>query len=441
MTSHEMRSNLKTVLKYIAFAFGFIIMIGCGDDPLPNINKYLFTSSNDTDALDSLLIRAQMKYDRGDFEEAYELANKAYNIKPDSEQVIVLLSFINLSLAGIDPLQVAMKLSDMGTTSTSTSTTTSTATSLADTTSTSTSTSTSTNDTAGQLTKLSVLINLSSADFEKLGNKAVSDVAIWKDMDIIEPDKVAEDGEDTTKSPRTLVDTLRRVNDVIKLVCPFADSDILIETEPLADGVNGRHKCTATTQVRSHRAKVHLIWGLAHLTEALALNSILLYSTSGSTPNIQRRAEAMNGQTYTAATIGTYLTLVGEVATSVDTIFDTNKNSMLTATLTDMKSFLAAASKAGMPDDTIKSVKTAMDQLKATAEKMGGGASVENEATALRGQMNATVAKKVSDKINTLGTEIAASGKTGEICASYDELSKGLPADKKNTPTICPTAK
>ncbi len=429
MLDREVRTLVAKRIVFSCFAFLMVALTGCGGGL--NFNKLVFGTDNEKDALDYILLDAQLKYDRGEFTEALTLAEKARAIKSDSEQVNILLGFIKLSLAGIDPLQVAIKLVDLSTTSTSTSSTTS----LADV------TSTASSDTAGQMQKLSVLINLTSDDSKKLGAVDQSSVSYWKDIDVIRPCTLDGTDPNCATSPRQAVPTLASVSEVIQLICPFVDSDIMIENYEISAGVAGRHVCTATTQYRSHRAKSHLLWALGHLTEALALNTILLYSTDTSgkgTPNIQRRVDAMNAKTFSGSEVGTYLDLVGEVATLVDTVFDTNKNSMLTATLVDMKSFLAGASKAGMPEDTVKSVSSAMTQLEKTAKDLGGGASgdIAKQTEALRGQMNNTVAKSVSEKLNKVKDSLSDEQKS-DACDSFDKLAAGLTTENKNLPEFC----
>lgn len=398
-----------------------VFLAGCGTF---NVNKIF---GSDDKALDTLLVGAQAAYDRGDFKEARELAEQAQRINGSSEQTVVLLGYIHLSLAGIDPFQIGQKLIDLNSTTTSD-------------TSGATAQEQTTNSTADQLKNLSVVLSLTDTDKKAMAKSTSTNSDIWNGLDIIIPKKAISADAD---NPRLVVNTLLEVNNVIALICPFVDPDVLVETQAV-NGIAGRHSCQSVSQTRHLRAKAHVLWALAHLTEGLAFNPVLLYSsgTDVKTPNIQKRVDVMNTKTYTAAEVATtYLSQIQQVSKDVDEVFDTSSDSMLTATLNDMQSFLNGMKKAGVPDSMVKAVQSAIDKLRDTAKQLGSkdGTDTATQTKALRGQMSDKVSKTVATKLDAIykANPNEFNANKSAICAQYATMSIGIPDASKTVPAGC----
>ena len=93
-------------MRVVALAL-LLLAVGCGE---VNPNKYLFVRDSQNEALDVLVQKAQYHYDQGEFEEAKDHAEKAFNLNNDNEEVRILLGYIYLSLGGIDTFQLSSAL-------------------------------------------------------------------------------------------------------------------------------------------------------------------------------------------------------------------------------------------------------------------------------------------------------------------------------------------
>src|SRR5436190_963294 len=94
-----------------------------------------------------------MAYDRGDFGTAESLANELIAKNPNNEDAAILLGYVWLSKAGVDPYALARKLVAMSSTTT--------AAALTD----------SSSNASTTLATLATLINLSPDDFNSLSQK------------------------------------------------------------------------------------------------------------------------------------------------------------------------------------------------------------------------------------------------------------------------------
>src|SRR5690606_37195172 len=70
---------------------------------------------------------------------------------------------------------------------------------------------------------------------------------------------------------------LSAANSAIQFVCPFVDDAVRIEGDPR----HSADQCPPTENPRLSRSKSHFIWAFAHLAEALAYYSVLLYQEEG----------------------------------------------------------------------------------------------------------------------------------------------------------------
>lgn len=396
------------------------------------------------DTFEALLVSANAAYDHGDLPKALELAARAYQLGPESEEAALLYGFINLSLAGGDPYSIARALvsdakkkKEEQVTSSATSTATSTATATVSATATSTSTSTSTaeapdddagaNDTLGPL---KTLLGLQSDEIARIADldTAETDLPIY----------IPHCAEEARKS----LSRLRYIDTAIIVACRFVDA------EARAEG-DYRQECASYTGPRLQAAKAHFLWAFAHLTEALAFQSVLTYGSDGSKgakSNLELRVERVKSQG-AAGTAGlqTFLSAMQTISKTLAVVMPTSgrcseryPTTQMRATLNDLLAVEAGLSRLpGLSDDIGKALKKALGKFK----NVGSGDSAAGEVKAaqtkaLRGDLTKNVSKSLSQKIDGLAGEnggVLPEEQKASICAVYGQIS----ADAKTTPVAC----
>lgn len=393
-----------------------------------NVNRIFGSADNSTTAQ---LQRAQIAYDKGDFDAAEEYATQAYNATTNNGEAAELLGSIMLSKAGIDIFQIVGKLSDLSSTKTSTTTTTTSTDSCGS----------STTDAATSLSTLSCkLLSLSDSDISNLG----STVALTSTY--FSPVTSYYKPNDITDELRQKVNVLKFTDKGIRYLCPFVNRAKV--TGPSIDSRHALATCGDKSTTSFNSAKVHIAFALLHLTETLVYQrSILIDSTSSSTSSTG--GIATMSSKISAANVGTditgFLTAINEFKGMVDAVADTgNANSQISLALDGLTVVAAAFGEAGVPDKIVSSVTGGLTKLKETASKLAAAAgnassSSTYQAQALKGQINQKYASTVATKINSVcGTSGAscASQKT-QLCSSYTSISQGVDPTTVTKPTMC----
>lgn len=418
-----------------------IVLSSCGRDS--NLNQ-IFKIGGEDQRFDTLMALAKIHYDRGEHNKAAEYASEAYEINPSSEKAAVLYSYVLIGQVGIDPFAMTKALMEKSSTSTGTTAGT---TKLAD----------SSSSAADAMSQFSSLINIESADIKKMGTVEESDNPIFKDIPIFIPTKPdAEGGARLTNA------TVININRAIKVICPFVAPAARVEDYAL-------HNCTSATGTMQHQAKSHFLWALAHLGEALAFNSALLYNGDASstaltqapktsTPNtgLFARVEALNSTTFKVEELADYVGAVGELKDNVEAVFSTDDDSMLYSTLADLTAItLAFAQVPGVPvsvtakiSDGLKTVKELGDKLSSTADS-----ALATRTEALKLQMNKSVNTKLKSSIEKFNTQYSDEAlnemteaertnieeKRASLCSTYKDLSGYSAGDSSaELPTGCP---
>lgn len=446
---------MKLVSRIGAGFFGMMVMLSaCGADS--NVNKFIFSNQGDDEEFEPLVERAQLLYDQGDMDKAAELAQKAIVVEPTNEKARILMGYISLSQAGVDPFIIADRLIALSKTDAEDDG--STCSSL--------SSSGGGGSAASTLTAMSCLLNLSDTDYEKMGSFEDSEdvPSIFANYPVLLPNSPGylfneETGETDPDSMRSQVGTLYYLNKAIEFVCPFVNHS--------ATGViysdDARHNCTEVTYHRHLTTKAHLVWGLAHLIEALAFNTILLYEGDGSTTlaesssggfssNLLNRVTALNNANEFSS-LSEYANTLTTLKSNVDTVFKLPEGdesagaSMLQSTLINLKTTSGAfGAISGMPDSMTKSIEEVITKIEEIAGKLqdsgsGSESELDKQSRALQGQFNEKAVTQMEESIEEYTSQvneedISEQEKT-EICDAYSAFSDGVDPTKTNTPTLC----
>ena len=372
-------------------------LIGCGEKY--NFNQ-IFVSAKQKDSLESLLNRAQIAYDAGDFDDALILADKAGKLSPGNEQVAILQGYIHLSLSGMDPFKLAKAL-------VSSSSSSSTALGLA-----------STNNASSFLFTIRSVLNVSNTDLQELGvYKSEDDLDRFKDYDIILPT------EATDVRDKTPLSVFTHINTAISKICPFVDDSV--KTIDL----DSRHDCTSTSTIRNQDVVAHFLWAFVHIAEAAVFYGVLQYQDPGAEKaHLQLRADALESDS-DSLSVTEYVQHAVSLATAVNEVFAIdNANSQISAVLNNI--FVATqafAAIGNIPDKIEKSLEKATSSITSTKDSFAGESDEVKQRNALKAQLNEKMSGQISSEITNMASENPeefAENKT-EICGAYTSISGG----------------
>jgi hypothetical protein len=417
--------------KLIAIVWVLGFSFGCGT---ANINKIFGTKD---DSYSSLLQRAQLAYDLGDYGEAESLANQAYNRSQNNGDAGVLLGSIYLSQAGIDIFQLISKLSALSSTSNSGSSDTST--------SCASSTSTGANASTNILSELSCkLLNLSESDINALGatvttasSSRYSGLSALNISSIYVPNTI-------TDTVRSNVSVLSALNKGVKRLCPFIDRTLVI-----SKSTDARHTdktaCPDKTGSSYNSDKAHIAFALISLVETLVMQRGVLIdgataaSSAATSPTGINSVNQQFGKT--SLSLGQFASAVSSYSNFVNDVFATsNPDSQISLALNGMLVVTRSFTAAGVPSSVTQALDTQLTALQKVAGTLGGASSSVNQSKALQGQMNEKYAKDLAAKINaqcpTVSTGSCASNQSS-LCSSYCGVSTGVDPAKVTKPTIC----
>lgn len=382
----------------------FTMLLGaCSGDT--NINQF-FVSKEQEESVDALLQQAESDYNAGEFSDALKSAEKAYAINANNEEVVVLLGYIHLSMAGIDTFQLAKGLIKIE----------------EDKKKAATSLVAEDNSAASTLASMSTLLGITSEDLLKLGTESASSKEYFKAYPVILP-------KSATAAREAGVSSIEHVNKAISYICPFVDQEakILVANGFVDDPRHTADKCPATSNTRHFKAKAHFLWAFSHLTEALAFYSVLLYQPEGSaSPNLQLRADSLknNSSKINIVDVPGYYS---EFAQSVDAILPANDNdSQLRAVLNGLKATsLGFGRLAGVPDTLTKSIDKALTNIESKRGQVQGGTNADKDSAVLKGQLTEKAAKTLSTQISAKAAEdpVEFAAKKSEICSSYSAIA------------------
>ena len=428
---------------------GLLSAVGCGADS--NINQIWGYDQS----ADSLMLEARAAYDQGDYEEARIKARKVYDTTSSNEEAAILLGYIHLSEGGIDPFRLAREMVCL--TKPDLSECSAAATIGANLQLKADGEGTGAeeaNSASSTLKQLSTLLSLSEEDFDRLQSQdpgrafnPTSD--LFAGLKILVPAKVDD-------QLRADIPTLDNINKAINYICPFVNTDVR--------NASGR-QCVPSPYDRKLEAKSHFLWAFTHLTEALAFQSVLLYSgteSSSTKSNFQTAVDRIDNKDFKGANaFAGFAEQVKDLKSATDLVFDVaDDDSMLAATLNDLQAVNAAfGALAGLPDAMTKKISDAMSNISDLSNRFGGDQE-NGSVKALKGQMTEKFGKVVGTKIDAaiakkfpgqsinsesdidnlaLSNEEKAKAKEQyrTMCDTYDTLMVGVPPEQQNPPKAC----
>ena len=352
----------------------------------------LLTPSDHKQEFDNLLDLAQQSYDRGDYQTALGYATEAYADDQASERAALLYGFVNLALAGGDPMTLAKALIAQGGKAPA-------------------GTTTSGGATSGALGSLKSLLGLPSADLTKMGTLDTSDPR----LPVIIPG--------CAEAVRPNVPQLVAVANAINAVCPFVSPAARITADP-------RQSCYDHQGEIQQPAQAAFLWAFVNLVEALAFDSVLTYATvdpTGQTSNLQLRVQQLQAD----ETTGGATTLVTEAQSLEQTVnavlppsgvcSPTAPTTMLQATVNDLLAVEAGfAQLPGVPASLVQSLSAALTTVE--------GAAAGAQAAVLRADFAKGLAGTLASAIDATGTSgqppLTSDQKTA-LCASYASIAAG----------------
>jgi len=397
-------------------------LLACGCSAETNVLGML-TPNSQKESFENMLAVGRAAYDRGDFELALEFSTRAIVLNRFSEDAALLYGYTNLALSGIDPFTLARKMISAQETKKAEGEA-----SLLD-------EAPQQKDTTDVLSSLQEIIGLSENEFALLGTLDKTD----PELPVLVP-KCAEEA-------RAAVATLRRAEQAIFSICPFVDEEVKVRTDV-------RQLCYQVEGVpRTQTAKAHFLWAFAHLSEALAFNSVLTYTTKFAQPaktNLEQRVEKIRATQITDPTqISGFVDSVNAVEKTVSAILPVGTTcseqfptSQLKAMLNDMlavdKGF---ARLPGIPTKITGAITKAMARIQALQDNATSNAS-NRQASTLKSQftkrMSQTIASKITELETTQPDQITEEKRT-ELCSSYRSIA-GADVNPASVPALCQTS-
>ncbi|MDQ3231275.1 MAG: hypothetical protein M3Q07_05590 [Pseudobdellovibrionaceae bacterium] len=377
------------------------LLTACGSN---NFNAF-FTSKEQDQAQDQLRIRAQYEYDQGNNDKALEITDDILKMNPYEEKTLVLRSYAYLGKAGLDAFSLSKNLINQ---SDNKDTTTS-----------------SGDATSDNLNSLASVIGLSSADFDELGAKdSTTGTAIYIP-------------KSRTDARESLSEIIQNIGLAVQTLCP------IIQAGEAKNATNDpRHDCVSSPQAVQGRAQSHFAWALAHLGEAIAFYSVVLYDdgavgTDGKAlgANLQRVSSKLNP----TGDVGKFLTDLTVLTNAINKIFPTGTteaaDSMLNAMFNNMKvTSLAFSSMGGVPDSVTKSIDESIANLETKVSKVSS--TTDSSATSDAAKQNAAIRNALTTSVATdLNAKIAKLDGTQKQQAC--DLYKSINSDPSKKPAGC----
>jgi hypothetical protein len=390
-------------MQRIALALGSAwLLTACGGS---NFNAF-FTSEEQEKAQDQLRIQAQYEYDQGNNDKALQITDEILKVNPYEEKTLILRSYAFLSKAGLDAFSLSKNLMDQ-----------------ADNKDTSNTTGDATSD---NLNQLAGVIGLSETDFNELGtiNNSTPTTLYYP--------------KTRTEARASLSEIVLNIGAAVETLCPIIQAGA-----PKDATKDPRHNCEASPLELQGRAQSHFAWALAHLGEAIAFYSVVLYDdgTVGADgkplgANLQRVSSSLDPK----GDVTVFLRDLTALTNAINAIFPTRDaaaaDSMLNAMFNDMKiTSLSFAAMGGVPDSVTKSINDSIANLEAKIAKIssstdsGANSDAAKQNAAVRNALTTQMADQLDNKIATLPAE-----QKTQAC----DLYKSINSDPAKKPAGCP---
>lgn len=385
-----------------------IYLTGCG--PESNIIGLTTPKSHKNSYL-AALEGASAAYDRGDMEEALQLASKAYQQNPRSEQAAIIFGYASLGAAGLEPFRLASIMASdsqsSGDSKDSTSTDGSNTQSKEP-----SSQGGSASGTSSILESLGTVLGLTQAEIDRLGAIDDSDPEL--------PLRIPRCAEDARKSLRIL----GLVNDALVAICPFVNTGAYIAGDL-------RHSCESMVEFGKQRGKAHFLWALSHLTEAMIFNAVINVSNDKSQgkSNLERRVEKLQQtQVNTPSDVPQFIEKLNAFQKTIGQLLplgscsDTSPTTQLRATLNDMLATTAAFRLIpGLPPSISASIEKSVASF---ASKGADATDLATKLATLRGDLTKSLTNKLSAKIDAISAKTTLSeSQKQELCSAFNSIS------------------
>lgn len=362
---------------------------------------------------ENYLFEAQRAVDSGDYDRAIELAGTAYSIDSGSERAALILSLSYLSKVGVSPFELAKAL-------------------ISDSEGEKDSSSQSQNP-LGSLTKL---IGLEEEEINQMtleNNETIASdgsvlkgapsEGVFKDYPVLFPKSAIE-------ARISGGEAIKLINQSIALLCPFVSESAKV-MEPVADIRHTYEVCPPADKVIEDPNKAHFLWSMAHLTEATAFNSIVLYDPSGEGANLLRRSDAISDPS--AIGLVEYLAAITELTETIGIIFPAASNpvnpSMLEAMVSDLKAAdQGFALLSGMPESMTVSIRSTLEKIEEQQAKIQEANGDTDAADAQNQAFQESLTGSVSENIKNQIEQRSADGSLSEsdkssLCSTYSTIS------------------
>jgi hypothetical protein len=390
-------------MQRIALALGSAwLLTACGST---NFNSF-FTTDEQKKAQDQLRIQAQYEYDQGNNDKALEITDEILKLNPYEEKTLILRSYAFLSKAGLDAFSLSKNLIDQADNKDSSNTTG--------------------DATSDNLNQLASVIGLSKDDFDELGT---ADDTTGTTIYI---------PKSRTEARASLSEIISNIGRAVEALCPIIQAGA-----PKDSTKDPRHDCETSPMELQGRAQSHFAWALAHLGEAIAFYTVVLYDdgTLGADgkplgANLQRVSSSLNPK----GDVGKFLTDLTALTNAINKIFPTGDaaaaDSMLNAMFNNMKiTSLSFAAMGGVPDSVTKSIDDSIVNLEAKIAKIssstdsGASSDAAKQNAAVRNALTTQMADQLDNKIGELPQD-----KQKQAC----DLYKSINSDPAKKPAACP---
>ena len=360
-----------------------------------------------------LLAQANIYLNYGDYDKAREFGEEAYKLDPGSEEGALVLGFAYLSLAGMSTFDLAIKLQEDGKDEAS----------LAE-------------GSSNPLASLKTLLGLDEGTFASLtveGNRVTLEngtvvegapsSGVFQSLPVLIP-KTAEEARASGS------EVLKLLAQAVEVVCPFVAEEAKV-LSPVEDPRHGVEACPPSPKDRYFGGRIHFLWSLAHLTEAIAFNNIVLYDPDGDGANLIKRSSLLSDST--SLSITDYITAVQDLSVTLEQILPTDAEKSKSSMLIGMVNDLEATNKGfsllpGMPENMTKSISEAITKINTQREALKGATEgLSDEAAgsqALKEQLTSELASNLKTQIESkVEAGDLSAEQTTELCASYATIS------------------
>lgn len=395
----NLRKTCIAVSKVLPMLFFF--SVSCG--PETNIFGYLHTDEH-KEQFYILIGTAKAEFDAGNYDAAVEAGEKAWALNPGNEEASITLGFAYLGKAGIAPISLARKLIEGN------------------------NSEESDDSTSGVLSGLAPVLGVSRSSVEKLG-----------DLDTVTDPELPLLIPYCASKARTSLENLESLNKAIEVICPFVSESVRLEEDY-------RHVCTKTEKVQAMQGKADFLWAFAHLTEAIAFDKVINYSTtSSSSTNLELRMDAIDSRVVTTAgEITSFIAEVDSLKQAVDKILPVDgvcegdtPQTQFQGMLNDLiATTLAFNAIPGIPESFTESLTASMAGILELRDKANSGVGdSSDQSNALKGDLTGAIAKTLADKIDEVDGDTGLTpDQLAQICASYDSISGG---SEEGRPVAC----